>query len=66
MEAIKGASSHHINHSADRELKLYWQAGYGVLTFAERDLPRMVGYIQNQKEHPQQGSVSAKMERYEE
>jgi len=24
MEAIKGASSHHINHSADRELKLYW------------------------------------------
>jgi putative transposase len=32
MEAIKGASSHYINHLPGQPDCLYWQPGYGLLT----------------------------------
>ena len=63
MEALKGSSSHFINHLPTTDGRLYWQEGYGVLTFSKRDLPQIVGYIDKQKFHHQAGQLSLTMER---
>lgn len=63
MHRLKGSSAHLVNHLPGRNLALAWQPGYGALTFAKRDLERVTAYIQNQQEHHQRGSLSAKMER---
>jgi len=65
LHRIKGASSHFANQTVDAGGS-FWQPGYGALTFARRDLTRIVAYVQNQKAHHRDGSVSAKMERWEE
>ena len=61
LETLKGSSSRFANELPDRYL--YWQPGYGALTFAKTDLPRIVQYIDRQKEHHAAGTLSAKMER---
>src|SRR5436190_21192923 len=66
---LKGASSHFINHGEHewaQEGRFDWQPGYGALTFAKRDLAAIVRYIQRQKEHHREGTLSEKMERWEE
>ena len=63
MHGIKGASSHFINHLPETKGCLYWQEGYGWLTFALDDLPRIVRYVDRQKERHAAGRLSAKMER---
>lgn len=63
LETIKGSSSHLINHLSDADLELYWQGGYGALTFAKHDLPQVVRYIDNQRHHHREGSLSPQMER---
>ena len=63
MEILKGAASYYINHLPDKDLQLYWQAGYGALTFSKRDLPRIVAYIDHQKSHHAQNQLSPAMER---
>jgi putative transposase len=62
-EKLKGASSHFVNQLEDGNFRLYWQPGYGALTFSKRDLPRIVAYIDNQKQHHAANSLSIKMER---
>jgi putative transposase len=63
VETIKGASAHFVNHLPAVEWQLYWQPGYGALTFARKDLPRIVAYIDDQKEHHASGRLSSEMER---
>lgn len=63
MQQLKGSSSHFANHLEWRDRTLQWQEGYGVLTFTKRDLPRIVAYIDGQKTHHAQGTLSAKMEK---
>jgi hypothetical protein len=63
VERVKGSSSHFINHLPGEEARLYWQTGYGALTFAKRELPRVAAYAENQKTHHREGSLSEKMER---
>ncbi len=63
MHGIKGASAHFINHLPGMKGCLYWQEGYGWLTFALDDLPRIVRYVDRQKERHAAGQLSAKMER---
>ena len=48
---LKGASSYHVNHAVLTEGSFAWQSEYGVFSFAERFLPRVVAYVQNQKKH---------------
>lgn len=60
---IKGASSHAVNHSPPRVGMLAWQAGYGVVWFGKRDLPWVVAYIKNQREHHAAGRVEERLER---
>jgi putative transposase len=62
IEAIKGFSAHYINHEPSSQDRLYWQGGYGVLTFSKRDLPVVVGYIDQQKAHHSGNQLSEAME----
>lgn len=62
VEKIKGASSHYVNHLEELANNLYWQAGYGGLTFARKDLPRVVDYVTNQKSHHAEGTLWESLE----
>jgi len=61
--AIKGASAHYINHEIANRKILEWQTGYGVVSFGKKDLPWVVKYIQNQKEHHAKQNVFLRLER---
>jgi len=61
---LKGGSSHDVNQQAGKRQKvLEWQAGYGVVSFGTNDLPWVVQYIGNQREHHAQGRVHERLER---
>ena len=60
---LKGASAHETNQRFRHRGKvLEWQAGYGVVSFGTRDLPWVVAYIENQREHHQRGTAAARLE----
>ena len=63
MQQVKGSSAHLINHLPGGRHPLAWQPGYGALTFANRDLETITGYVENQQKHHQKGTLSEKMER---
>ena len=48
---IKGYSSYVISNKIQSEPGFRWQGGYGVMTFSEKDLPWLIKYVRNQKEH---------------
>lgn len=56
---MKGASSHKFGKA------LQWQAGYGVVSFGTKDLPWVVAYVHDQKEHHRRGTVYERLERIE-
>jgi putative transposase len=61
---LKGGSSHDVNQAAGRKQKvLEWQAGYGVVSFGTGDLPWVIEYIRNQREHHKRGTVHDRLER---
>lgn len=61
---LKGGSSHDVNQqSGKRQKVLEWQAGYGVVSFGTKDLPWVVQYIGNQREHHARGRVHERLER---
>ena len=61
MQGIKGGSSHHISHHENGD-PLRWQPGYGLLTYASDDLPRIVSYVENQKVHHSADNLFPNME----
>ncbi len=61
---LKGSSSHHVNHQLVNRHLLDWQDGYGVVSFGTKDLPWIVDYIRNQKEHHRNGSIFERLERF--
>jgi REP element-mobilizing transposase RayT len=51
LQLLKGGSSLWI-HETFPQLKAFaWQDGYGAFTMSKSDIPRVIAYIQNQKEH---------------
>ena len=44
---LKGASSYAAN-GAPLEARFSWQAEYGILSFGEKALPRVIDYVRNQ------------------
>jgi putative transposase len=67
VKQIKGASSRTMNLAFDNmEPKFRWQDEYGVLTFGEKNLPLVLSYIENQKEHHRTGDLQPYLERTEE
>ncbi|HKJ38054.1 MAG TPA: IS200/IS605 family transposase [Anaerolineales bacterium] len=63
---VKGNSSHFVNHMIKPDFEFYWQNEYGVLSFGERNLATVVGYIHNQKQHHADGTLITAMERMDE
>lgn len=63
---VKGNSSHFVNHVIKPDFEFYWQDEYGVLSFGERNLPSVVRYIQNQKQHHTDETLIVAMERMDE
>ena len=62
---IKGASSHWVNHVLKHPNIFKWQREYGVVSFSGKDLPKIIAYVENQKEHHAKGSMNRKLEMYE-
>lgn len=62
---LKGSCSHAINHGPCGLGSLAWQTGYGVVSFGKRDLPWVVEYIKNQREHHHAGSAVERLEAIE-
>jgi putative transposase len=64
IRKLKGGTSHDINQALGRGRKeIEWQTGYGVVSFGTRDLPWVVEYIRNQREHHARGTVHERLER---
>ena len=60
---VKGSSSHFINHEIVNRKLLEWQTGYGVVSFGSRDLPWVVDYVRNQRQHHAAGRTFERLER---
>ena len=58
---LKGASSHHINEKYTHG-SFIWQAEYGVLSFSEKALPSIAGYINTQKKHHAENTLNVVLE----
>jgi len=58
---LKGGSSHETNKHAGRKL-LDWQRGYGVVSFGKRQLPWVIEYVRNQKQHHAKGTAIPRLE----
>jgi putative transposase len=61
---LKGACSFEINKQ-ERFKALEWQRGYGVVSFGKKNLPWVLEYIANQKEHHARGTIQDRLERTE-
>src|SRR3954447_4760558 len=54
MRVLKGSSSHLLNHAGLSPMSsqsFEWQAEYGVVSFGEASLERIVAYVENQRQH---------------
>ena len=48
---VKGYSSYVIANQIQLENDFRWQGGFGALSVSRNDIPRLIVYIENQKEH---------------
>jgi len=62
---VKGGSSHDHNKRFENKGVLAWQNGYGIIGFGMNDLPWVLQYVQNQKEHHRKGTIFDRLERTE-
>ena len=60
--AMKGSSSYHLNHEVQVTSNFSWQDGYSVYSVSEKNLPDVIRYVNNQKEHHRLGTVIPKWE----
>jgi REP element-mobilizing transposase RayT len=63
VKHLKGASSHDLNHGGELGYQFAWQRGYGALSLGERQRPQAEEYVANQKDHHQQQTAIAWLER---
>ena len=64
---LKGGSAHYFNNAANNDrAPLVWQNGYGVVSFGEKQLPWVVEYVHRQKEHHQNDTELAVLEKCQE
>ena len=62
---LKGSSSHYINQEIANRKALEWQSKYGVVSFGTRDLPWVLKYVKDQREHHAKGRTHERLERTE-
>ncbi|MDF2157648.1 IS200/IS605 family transposase [Algoriphagus sp. CAU 1675] len=53
IQKVKASSSKWINEEKLSPSKFSWQAGFGAFSYTKSDVPKVIQYIQNQKEHHQ-------------
>lgn len=58
---LKGACSHEINARMGAKV-LDWQRGYGVVSFARKDLKWALDYVANPKQHHANNTLSPRLE----
>ncbi|OEK00782.1 transposase [Roseivirga sp. 4D4] len=51
VRTIKSNSSKWINESMSLKKRFQWQEGYGAFTYSQSQIPSVISYILNQKEH---------------
>lgn len=51
MQDVKASSSKWINDNKLTKSRFEWQAGYGVFSYSKSQIPDVINYIENQKEH---------------
>jgi len=60
---LKGACSYDINHGPCGLGSLAWQTGYGIVSFGKRELPWVVDYVKQQREHHAASRIEDRLER---
>lgn len=63
VKDLKGAGSHFINDHHWVKEQFRWQRGYGVLSLGEKQRPLAEAYVLNQKQHHEQQTTNAWLER---
>ncbi len=58
---LKGASSRYVNKREGFKA-LYWQRGYGVVSFGRKNLPFVLRYVTNQREHHAKVTIHERLE----
>ena len=48
---VKGATSHLVTHEINPSQFFKWQGSYRAFTIHKSDVPRVKGYVENQKQH---------------
>ncbi len=66
VKRLKGSNSHDINHEMDLDYQFQWQRGYGALSLGEKQRTTAIEYVLKQKEHHQQHTTNAWLERGDE
>jgi REP element-mobilizing transposase RayT len=51
MQDVKAGSSKWINDNKYCKSRFEWQSGYGAFSYSKSQLPDVIRYIENQKEH---------------
>ncbi len=51
VQLMKGGSSKWINDALQRQRKFAWQEGYGAFSVSASQVPKIIAYINNQKDH---------------
>lgn len=59
---LKGSSAREMNKRYGKDA-LRWQRGYGVVSFAKKNLPQVLEYINNQKDHHRKETFNETLER---
>lgn len=60
---LKGGTTHDVNRqSSTRDKLLQWQTGYGIVSFGTKDLPWVIAYIRNQREHHAKDTAVGRLE----
>lgn len=62
VKQVKGASSHLVSQVLDPGLGFKWQGAYGAFTLSRSHLPRIIDYVQRQREHHRDGSLHGDLE----
>ncbi|WP_339880713.1 IS200/IS605 family transposase [uncultured Algoriphagus sp.] len=56
VQIVKSSTSKWINEEKLTSSKFAWQAGFGAFSYAKSDLPKVINYINNQKDHHKKSS----------
>lgn len=62
IQKVKASSSRWINAEKMTSFPFAWQEGYGAFSYTKSDVPKVIRYIKNQKEHHKKKSF---LEEYE-